>query len=416
VLDSAVSKRTPNFGYNALSAHVDACLHKLIDQGYAKLTVDRYRCSLGHFSHWLARNKIAWSGHEDALVRRFLTTHLAACDCTGRYPHNRQNLSAALHHLLCFLRAHGHITARSPGASTIEEEVHRFDAYLEGICGLASKTRRARTDFVRRFLSQRFACGPIDLTGCSPRQIRQFVTEATQGWKRGSIAVLCGALRSYLRFRAICGERTDTLMAAVPSVAQWRTSSLPNALTEVEIERFLGAFDCTSTEGSRNYAMARCLVDLGLRAGEVARLQLEDINWRQGTLQLKCTKGKRIDMLPLPATTGQAIVQYLQRRLARRFNRALFVRQRPPLDAPLTVEIVSSAMRQAYARAGITKRWSGTHCLRHSLACHLVNAGTPLKEIADVLRHRSLNSTIIYAKVNVTQLAAVALPWPGRVS
>jgi len=145
-----------------------------------------------------------------------------------------------------------------------------------------------------------------------------------RGWKRGSVAVLCGALRSYFRFRALRGERTDTLMAAVPSVAQWRTASLPNALTEAEIERFLGTFDCTSTEGSRNYAMARCLVDLGLRVGEVARLQLEDINWREGTLQLKCTKGKPIDMLPLPVTTGQAIVQYLQRRVARRFNRALF--------------------------------------------------------------------------------------------
>jgi integrase/recombinase XerD len=114
--------------------------------------------------------------------------------------------------------------------------------------------------------------------------------------------------------------------------------------------------------------------------------------------------------------TGQAIVEYLQRRKARRSNRALFVRQRPPLDARLTVEIVYSVMRQAYARASIAKPWSGTHCLRHSLACHLVNAGVPLKGIADVLRHRSLNTTTIYAKTNITQLAAVALPWPGSVS
>jgi site-specific recombinase XerD len=121
-------------------------------------------------------------------------------------------------------------------------------------------------------------------------------------------------------------------------------------------------------------------------------------------------------MLPIPARTGQAIVQYLQRRPTQRSNRALFVRHRPPLDAPLTVEIVYWAMRQAYDRAGIARPWAGTHCLRHSLACHLVNVGTPLKEIADVLRHRSLNTTMIYAKSNIAQLAAVALPWPGRVS
>jgi site-specific recombinase XerD len=256
-----------------------------------------------------------------------------------------------------------------------------------------------------------------DVTRCVAQRIRRFVIEATQGWKPGSVDVLCEALRSYFRFRAIRGEETASLIAAVPSIAHWRAASLPTVLTTAEINRFLDTFDRSSTEseGSRNYAMARCLADLGLRVGEVARLQLEDLNWHEGTLRLTRTKGKRIDLLPLPIATGQAIVQYLQRRTARRSNRALFVRQRAPLDAMLTVEIVSWAMRQAYARAGITKRWSGTHCPRHSLACHLVNAGTSLKEIADVLRHRSANTTMIYAKVNVTQLAAVALPWPGRV-
>jgi site-specific recombinase XerD len=226
-------------------------------------------------------------------------------------------------------------------------------------------------------LSARFARGLIDLADCSPQQIRQFVTGATQGWRQSSVAVLCGALRSYFRFRALRGECTDTLTAAVPRVAQWRAASLPTALSEAEIERFLSNFIRTTTEGRRNYAIALCLVDLGLRAGEVARLQLEDLNWREGTLQLKRTKGKLIDVLPLPVRTGQAIVQYLERRTARRPYRALFVRQRPPLDAPLTVEIVRAAMRQVYARAGIAKPWSGTHCLRHSLACRLVNAGIP---------------------------------------
>jgi integrase len=223
-------------------------------------------------------------------------------------------------------------------------------------------------------------------------------------------------MRSYLRFRALHGERTGALTAAVPRIPNWRTTSSSTGLTEVEIELFLDAFVCTSPEGSRNHAIARCLVDLGLRAGEVARLELDDLNWREGTLRLKRTKGKRVDMLPIPARTGQAIVQYLQRRRTQRSNRALFVRHRPPLDAPLTVAIVSWAMRLAYDRAGIARPWAGTHCLRHSLACHLVNVGTPLKEIADVLRHRSLNTTMIYAKSNITQLAAVALPWPGRVS
>jgi integrase/recombinase XerD len=414
--DSAVSKRVSRGNNSDLSTHIAECLDELVDRGYAELTVDQYRGSLRHFYHWVTRDKIDWRGRGEASVQRFLTVHLPSCDCAGRHRHDRLSLSAALHHLLRFLRTHGHTTARAPEANTIEEEVQRFDVYLDKICGLAPMTRRSRRDSVRRFLFAHFARGPIDLANCRPRQIRQFITSATQGWAPSSIATLCGALRSYLRFRALWGDSTDALKAAVPSVAQWRETSLPSALTEVEIERFLGAFDRRTTEGRRDYAMALCLADLGLRAGEVARIQLEDLNWRSGTLQLKGTKGRRIDELPLPIRTGQAIVQYLQRRTARLSNRALFVRRRPPLDAQLTVNIVYSVMRQAYARAGIAKPWSGTHCLRHSLACHLVNAGVPLKGIADVLRHRSLNTTTIYAKTNIAQLAAVALPWPGRVS
>jgi integrase/recombinase XerD len=416
MLGSTAPERVSRGDNSDLSAHIAACVHELVDQGYAKLTIDMYRGSLGHFSYWVTRDKIKWRGHEEASIRRFLTTHLPSCDCIGRHQHDRSNLSAALPHLLRFLRTHGHASAHTPEADTIEAEVQRFDAYLDKICGLAPKTRRLRRDYVRRFLSAHFVCGPVELTNCRPRQIRHFITGATKGWIPDSIAALCGALRSYLRFRTLCGDSTDALQAAVPSVARWRETSLPPALTEVEIDRFLKAFDRRTSEGKRDYAMALCLTDLGLRVGEVARIQLEDLNWHRGTLRLRRTKGKRIDELPLPVRTGQAIVQYLQRRTARRSNRALFVRQRPPLDAQLTVEIVYAVMRRAYARAGIAKPWSGTHRLRHSLACHLVNAGVPLKGIADVLRHRSLNTTAIYAKANITQLTAVALPWPGRAS
>jgi integrase/recombinase XerD len=414
MLDSNASKRASRGDNRDLSADIATCLDQLIDQGYAELTVNQYRGSLRHFSHWVTRDKIKWRNHEEASVRRFLATHLPSCDCTGRYQHGGLSLSAALRHLLRCLQTHGHTTARTPDVDAIEEEVQRFDAYLDRICGLAPKTCRLRRDFVRRFLSARFARGPIDLTNCRPYQIRQFITEATQGWTPGSIAVLCGTLRSYLRFRALCGDSTEALRCpALPSGGRPRCRPpSPRLRSSASLPPLIRR----TTKGRRDYAMALCLADLGLRVGEVARIQLEDLNWRSGTLQLKRTKGKRIDELPLPIRTGEAIVEYLQRRTARRSNRALFVRQRPPLDARLTVEIVYSVMRQAYARASIAKPWSGTHCLRHSLACHLVNSGVPLKGIADVLRHRSLNTTTIYAKTNITQLAAVALPWPGSVS
>ena len=162
--------------------------------------------------------------------------------------------------------------------------------------------------------------------------------------------------------------------------------------------------------------MARCLVDLGLRVGEVARLKLEHFDWRQGTLQIVGSKGRRADVLPLPVQTGRAIVQYLRDARPKCPSRALFVRYMAPLDRPLTTAIVGWAMRCAYARAGLSKPYPGSHALRHSFACRLLDAGASLKEIADVLRHRSLNSTTIYTKVDLKRLIAVALPWPGRTA
>ena len=411
-----ITPQTPGVTGTAPSAHLEACLHELIERGYSPLTVGSYRRSLAHFAQWLSQERTAGGEISKVLVQRFLTSHLPACDCIGRCQRDERTLRAALNHLLRSLRAHGQIAVNRTGTEAVEEEIQRYDRYLDKICGLAFKTRQVRAYLIRPFLAERTARGAAGLALSEPREMREYVTRATQGWTRGSAAVLCGALRSYLRFRAFQGESSEALTAAVPTVVQWPGGSLPRTLTAEEIERFLSAFDDRGLVGRRNYAIARCLVDMGLRVGEVAALALEDIDWRAGTLQLKHTKGGRVDVLPLPVATGEAIVAYLQQRTAARAQRALFVRQQAPLDQPLTIESVQYAMRQAYRRSGIAKPWGGTHCLRHSLACRLVNAGTPLKAIADVLRHRSLNTTMIYARVDVVQLSHVAMPWPGRVS
>jgi site-specific recombinase XerD len=273
-----------------------------------------------------------------------------------------------------------------------------------------------RLHYVRAFLENRFGRRPIELTRLKPKDIQQFVSHHSDEGHLGAVKVICSSLRSYLRFRTLGGERTETLIAAVPTVAQWRLASVPKALAQTEVQQFLSVFDCAVAKGQRDYAMARCLVDLGLRAKEVARIQLEDFNWHEGTLQIKGTKGRRADLLPLPVETGRAIVQYLRNGRPNCASRALFVRQRAPLDAPISPDIVRWAMRCAYVRARLPKPWPGTHALRHSTACRLLQAGASLKEIADLLRHRSLNTTTIYTKVDLNRLSHVALPWPGRMS
>jgi integrase len=157
--------------------------------------------------------------------------------------------------------------------------------------------------------------------------------------------------------------------------------------------------------------MARCLIDLGLRAGEVANLRLDDLDWRASTIRLASNKSRRTDILPLPAETGAAIADYIQWERPQSANRALFVRHVAPYDKPILAGVVRRAIKEAYQRCS----WSRTrvHILRHTVASRLLQSGTPLKEIADLLRHRSLDSSFIYTKVDLKRLSAVAMPWPG---
>jgi site-specific recombinase XerD len=190
---------------------------------------------------------------------------------------------------------------------------------------------------------------------------------------------------------------------------------LPQVLSEAEITRLLNAFDRNTATGKRDYAIARCLLDLGLRRTEVARVQLEDVDWRAGTLNIH-TKGKRIDVLPLPEACGRAITAYLRNGRPQTTRRELFVRHRPPINAAAGVDIVRNAVRNAAKRCGLEHRIRGTHIFRYTLAGRLVQGGARFKEIADLLRHRNLDTTAIYAKVDLEALARVALPWPGRQS
>jgi integrase len=204
------------------------------------------------------------------------------------------------------------------------------------------------------------------------------------------------------------------LAFAVPTVANRRLSTLPPVLSEADIQRQLRSFDHSAPSGKRAYAMARCLIDLGLRAHDVARLCLEDIDWQNGTIRLAANKSRRTDVLPLPVETGRAIADYLRTERPTTANRAVFVRHVAPYDEPIGPGVVRNVIVAAFRRCG----WSHyhVHILRHTTASRLLAAGTPLKEIADILRHRSLNTTAIYTKVDTNRLAAVALPWPGRAA
>ena len=396
---------------SALDAHVSRYCVYLESRGYASSTRRVYLGCVAHFAHWMRRERLALKRLDEDAVARYLAEHLPRCDCLQPVRRLVHENRAALVHLLATLRACGAVGELRKPHGQIEAELEQFERYMRQARGLADNTREQRVAIVRRLLSSQFGSRPVVPARLSPCGVRRFIVDHTNRWSAGSMHVIAGAMRGYLRFRASQGDRVQALLAAIPSVAHWRLATLPEVPTEVEIERLLRSFDQPFPSSRRAYAMVRCLVDLGLRSSEVVGLRLEDIDWQAGTVCLAKPKSRRTDVLPLPRETGRAISSYLVSERPKTANRAVFVRHVAPYDEPIGTGVVQRAVREAYRRCGLPH--TRVHILRHSVASRLLSAGTPLKEIADVLRHRNLDTSAIYTKVDTARLSAVALPWPG---
>jgi integrase len=273
-------------------------------------------------------------------------------------------------------------------------------------------TRAGRCRFARDFLEATFGAGPLAYDRITAELLLRYITEQAHRYQPGTVGVLVVALRSFLRFLQFDGVPTAVVAEVLPASANWRLAALPPSLSEDQLGRFWNAFDPSTAVGKRDFAMARCLADLALRCQEVADLSLASIDWRVGIVSLPHTKGLRADRMPLPQATGQALVDYLRHGRPPSTARALFLSHRAPLGAPVTHRTVRGAIRRAFARAGLP--WTGTHVLRHTAATRLLQGGRSLKEVADVLRHRSLDTTVIYTKVDLPHLRDVALPWPEQ--
>jgi len=307
--------------------------------------------------------------------------------------------------------------ARSSGSflAHIAGELCRYDAHLRDARGLAATTRKDRLYVAGMLLQQKFRDRAIDMSRLRPDDVRQFLARQLEAHRTASNASrLAAALRSYFRYRTTCGDQVGKLTAVILNPVHWKLSSLPRALKPDEIECLLNSFTDDLRWPKRGYAIIRCALDMGLRSCEIANLKIGDIDWRAGIVTLRGTKSLRQDILPLPMETGQALMDYLQNERPRIANPSIFVPCLGDHDQPMTAGAVRGVIRWAYQRIGLTHTRS--HALRHAFACRLVERGSSLKEVADLLRHRSLNTTLIYAKLDTPKLLAVALPWPGNES
>jgi site-specific recombinase XerD len=402
------------FAAASLGDTAAAYVQYLTERGYAAGSIKGYFGSVAHFVHWLTQRRFRAGDICESLIDRFLDRHLPGCRCAPQCWRARSEVRAALRQFLKMLRLTG-VCARKLSVipAAIAAELEDFDRHLVDVRGLAASTRAIRMRHLLDFLTDRFGAGAVTVSALAPADVADFMTRYTAGRAPGSVKATGISLRSYFMLKASRREPTKALIAALPRVALWRLARLPQYPSAAEIERLLSAFDRTSATGKRDFAITRCLLDLGLRRTEVAHLRLDDVDWRTGTLHIRA-KGKRIDILPLPEATGDAITDYLRTGRPQTSRRELFVRHRPPTNAPADLDIIRNAVRNAAERCGLEHRIRGTHILRHTVATRLVQGGAPFKEIADLLRHRSLDTTTIYAKVDLPALARVALPWPGR--
>lgn len=398
-----------------LSPHVSDFVDYLKHGRYAKSTTKTYIFAITHFVQWVNLSRLHVKQLNENTVSQFLDEHLPHCDCLAPVCRNYRSLRLACGHFLRILRNNGVIDEVVPVTSSVENELCNFDKFMCNVQGLATQTRSGRIRIVRRLLLQQFADDHFVSSAIQPNDVRQFISEQLGRHNTTSNAsALACALNAYFRYRSVCGDQVHALTGVIARPAHWSLASLPRSLSPNEIERLLASFPSNLPSQRRGYAMVRCALDLGLRAGEVVNLKLSDIDWKTSTITLRQTKSCRVDIMPLPAVTGQAIVDYLQFERPPTANPAVFVRVRAPHDIPISVHAIHRVIRDAYHRIGLTH--TRIHALRHTLARQLLEQGGSLKEVADVLRHRSLNTSLIYAKIDSHRLQAVALPWPGSES
>jgi len=376
--------------------------------GYTRESAGFQLRLMAHVSGWLAAQGRDAAALDADAVEAFLA--LRRADGYTRF------ISAgAMAPLLGYLRGVGAAPAAAAPVATIAAEVllERYRRYLLVERGLAAGTARGYVDAVRPFLAEWEAAGGLRLERLTAAELSAFVVARCPHRVRRSAKMTVTATRSLVGFLHLEGIVPGSLAGAVPSVASWRLAGLPRALEPWQLRRLFDSCDRRTRSGRRDYAILAMLARLGLRAGEVAGLELADLDWRAGEVVVR-GKGRRVDRLPLPADVGEALAAYLRRgRPASAQGRSVFVRVRAPHRA-LSAGGVKHVVVAAGRRAGLGQ--IHPHRLRHSAASAMLRAGAPLSEIGQLLRHRWPLTTAIYAKVDREALRQLARPWPGARS
>jgi site-specific recombinase XerD len=379
---------------------VSGAAERLEALGYAPLTIHWQMRLAMKLSRFLERQGLQASEVSSDVIQGFIGTLRVSHPPTPK----------ALAWLLAYLRSVGVVPqpVPPPPQSWMEEVVERYRPYLVGERGLAPETVVDYVRTARLFLAEHAG---RELKELGVDAVSRFMTRHCRLLSQKAAERLATGLRSFLGFALLEGLIVTPLAGAVPSAARWSGAALPRGLAPEQVAALLSSCDRRRATGRRDYAILVLLSRLGLRATEVAALRLDDLDWRAGKILVR-GKGRKEEFLPLPSDVGAAITAYLRRGRPRRLEREVFLRAIAPLRG-LTPQGVSEVVRAASERAGVGS--FGAHRLRHTAGTEMLRAGASLPEVAQVLRHRSIDTTAIYAKVDHLALRGLAMPWPGAL-
>ena len=395
--------------YGPLGAYIDQYGAYLQTGGFPQST-GRHKLRLAvSLSVWLNRRQLCTGDLDEACCEQFLKhrarTHI---------PNNHDRIG--LRELLAILRTMGVISLPAPVMlDPCEQVLQQFRNYLLHERDLSVRTARKYPDIILVFLRGRFGSRSADWSELSAQVLVNYVQScARRQYSLAYLGLICTALRSFLNHLVLRDEVSPELICALPTVWNWKFAMLPRYLSTQQVRQVLDHCDRRTWIGMRDYAILLLLARLGLRANEVCTLTLDDIDWRSGQLTINAKGGSRAQM-PLPADVGQAIASYLQAVPRRTACRRLFLRELAPHVGLRSPNAISCIVATALQRASIQTPFKGAHILRHTLATQMLQGGASLEEIGHLLRHRSPDTTRIYAKVDLAALHTLALPWPGGV-
>ena len=402
--------RRPHLDAGALAPMVERFTNDLVVLGYPRLTVSAFSDSSRHFADWICRSGIAPCDVTIGTIKQF-AQHQCLCPGGRRLHRVSKRYVSRVCRFVYFLAENGVIPASAPPAvgPPMQPRAVEFLEWLRHHRGLSERTIKLRGHVLRRLL---LALGDDPATydaGC----VRRIIVEEAERGSRASIGTVTTTLRGYLRFLATQDACSPWLYQAVPTVPHWRLSTLPRYLPMADVERLIASCDPAMPSGVRDKAILLLLARLGLRAGDVLAMRFDDISWEEGTIQVR-GKGRREICLPLPQDAGDALLDYVTRGRPNAGYGRIFLRTLAPFR-PLSN--VAGIVRWGLRRAGITDAPSrGARLLRHSAATSMLRAGATLDAIGAVLRHRSPDTTVHYAKADLHMLRPIAQAWLGDIT